>query len=90
MNTKEKLFNIVLDCALNCTESTVSSEEDFNLVEDLNYDSIDFINLIIKIEDAFKFEFTNTELLTDNINKFSVLSQVVMSNLTKINEKERL
>ena len=38
MNTKEKLFNIVLDCALNCTESTVSCEEDFNLVEDLNYD----------------------------------------------------
>ena len=60
------------------------------MVEDLNYDSIDFINLIIKIEDVFKVEFTNTELLTDNINKFSVLSQVVMSNLTKINEKERL
>ena len=43
------------------------------LIEDLEYDSINLIELMVQIEQEFDIEFLSTEMVIDNINCFGSL-----------------
>ncbi len=55
MHTKEEIFNIIKDILVKdfcCEESKVKIEA--NLVEDLDLDSIDAVDLIVKLQGQIK------------------------------------
>lgn len=48
-------------------------KEETLLIEDLEYDSISFIELMVQIEEKFAVEFLSAEMVIDNINCFGSL-----------------
>lgn len=57
--------------------------ESTNLVNDLKFDSIELIDLIITIESEFNIELEDDYLELDKMIDFSVLVSMVESNITK-------
>ena len=71
-NIKAKLIEMIIQNA----RKNISSEdikEKTLLIEDLEYDSINLIELMVQIEQEFDIEFLSTEMLIDNINCFGSL-----------------
>jgi acyl carrier protein len=57
------------------------------LIEDLEFDSINIISLIVDIEECFNVEFDDANLLITNINQFDKLVNYVEKlNKEKTNE----
>lgn len=52
-----------------------------NLADDLGFDSVDIVDLIVHIEDQFRIEFTETEL-----DSFKTVSDIVNIIKRKTNE----
>ena len=79
----EKIMNLVLNDVADEFIDIIngkSSGEDINLFDDLNYDSIKFLQLIINLEESFQIEFNDEVLLIEN---FSTVAQIkhLISNL---------
>ena len=51
------------------------------LIEDLGYDSIDFMELIIQIEGKYDVEFGGTEILLSNLNSINIISDLIQKKL---------
>jgi len=71
-NIKAKLIEMIIQNA----RKNISSEdikEKTLLIEDLEYDSINLIELMVQIEQEFDIEFLSTEMVIDNINCFGSL-----------------
>lgn len=71
-NIKAKLIEMIIQNA----RKNISSEdikEKTLLIEDLEYDSINLIELMVEIEQEFDIEFLSTEMVIDNINCFGSL-----------------
>ena len=51
------------------------------LIEDLGYDSIDFMELIIQIEGKYDVEFGGTEILLSNLNSINIISDFIQKKL---------
>ena len=51
------------------------------LIEDLGYDSIDFMELIIQIEGKYDVEFGGTEILLSNLNSINIISDFIQNKL---------
>ncbi len=52
--------------------------DDTDLINDLGYDSVAIIQLIVNIEIEFGFEFGDTDILADNLVKYSNLRDYVL------------
>lgn len=51
------------------------------LIEDLGYDSIDFMELIIQIEGKYDVEFGGTEILLSNLNSINIIADFIQKKL---------
>lgn len=79
-DTKKKLYAIIEKLMKNVD---VVLSEDMNLIDDLNFDSIQLINLIIEIEEQFGVEFNDSDLLFDHFNRISDLCSLINQLLNK-------
>lgn len=65
----------------NVSISIEEIKEDTKLIEDLEYDSIALIQLLVDIEDEFGINLNNDDLLADNLNTPVELWKIVQGNL---------
>ncbi len=72
-NNIEKLNNIIEAYA----SKEVVFTNDLNLVDDLGFDSIVIMEIVIKIEQEFDFEFDHDLLLFENIASYAFLSELM-------------
>lgn len=86
MEIKEELIKLIIENA-NSIPSYIKSEQVFEskLLDDLNYDSVDIVSLIVAIEEKWGIELTDTNLLASKINDVKMLYELVKS---MIEEKE--
>ncbi len=74
---KDKIISIILqDSDENYVNSLLAVKDvrEIHIFDDLNYDSIKFIQLIVKLEDAFELEFPDEYLQMD---RFSTIDQII-------------
>lgn len=82
MKLEEKLKELVIKNTSNC-EINFSVDSNTRLVEDLKYDSVDLVSLIVDIEDEFSIQFDDVELLTENMQTLGQLVGLVNSIINK-------
>ncbi len=70
-------MQIVLNNATNFySEEGFRINEETKLIEDLNYDSVDLIQLVVEIESRFNIEFDPSDILIEKLNRFSDLTSI--------------
>lgn len=89
MQTKEKIIELVgKNLEKNIIENIMFEDiYNANLFDDLGYDSLAFINLIVDIEGAFKIEIPDELLLMEN---FFTIAQVEKTINSVINIEDNL
>lgn len=70
----ESLMQLVLDKS-NQKEQKIN--KDTQLVEDLNYDSIQLVQLLVAIEEKYNVEFMDEDMDFGNFKTISTLSELV-------------
>lgn len=87
MHTEEKILNLILEgFEQDFIESLYKNinMKDINIFDDLGYDSIKFIQLIVRLEEYFKVEIDDDMLLIEN---FSTINQI-KNSMEKLIERE--
>ena len=81
MQIEEKLLELVY--MYTEKERKSCCNEDLNLLDDLEYDSLSFMQLIISIENQFGIEFSNEYLDISIMLRFSDLLRIVQEMVEK-------
>lgn len=75
-NIRETLKDIIINCAQkNITKDEITDQT--LLIDDLNFDSISIMKLIVDIEAKFKLVFSDQFLLIDNISNVGILTDYI-------------
>ena len=69
---KDKLIILIKE-TINLEGEDIAIDESTNLTNDLNFSSLDFIKLVVKIENEFNIEFDDDFL---DFNKFNVFGNL--------------
>lgn len=72
---EQKLKNLIMECKEGIVEEKIINKT--NLVEDLNFDSIELIHFIVRVEEEFDIEFDDDDLEIDKIVVFEELVRVI-------------
>lgn len=72
-NNMERLNNIIASYS----SKEITFSKDINLIDDLGFDSIVLMEMIIKIEQEFDLEFDDELLIFDYIASYAFLSEFV-------------
>lgn len=78
----EKLLELVIKNAGSISEDLdiiAEVKNDIDLIDDLGYDSLSLITLIIDIESYYDMEFDDKYLLLDVLRKFNTIKKIVKS-----------
>lgn len=87
MENEKKILDLIiedLDPSFVDTVLANTEIEDLNIFDDLGYDSLNFIELVIKLESAFQVNFDESSLFMDN---FGELREIVRAVESLINSK---
>ncbi|MGN0369911.1 MAG: hypothetical protein ACI4EW_05140 [Butyrivibrio sp.] len=78
MNIEDELVELIILNAHDIPEN-ICREEIINLrlIEDLNYDSVDFVNLIVAIEERWMIELNDINLLSSKMNNIQELYELI-------------
>lgn len=74
MSNREILFDLINE---QLEGERVTLDEELRLVEDLQFDSIQIMGLLIVIEDTFGIQFDNSKLLFDNFDRIGDLLDII-------------
>ena len=74
MSNREILFDLINE---QLEGESVTLDEELRLVEDLQFDSIQIMGLLIAIEDTFGIQFDNSKLLFDNFDRIGDLLDII-------------
>lgn len=74
MNTKEKVTEIIIKIK---GDESVIINDSTRMINDLNFDSLMFVELVVAIEESFHFVFDDDYLKSNKIDKVKDLVQYV-------------
>ncbi len=74
----DSLIGIIKENASNMPKDYIITS-DTKLIEDLKYDSVDLMQLIIDIEDEFVVDFMNCDILAEKIDTPRSLMELILS-----------
>lgn len=74
--TKDELQMIVIKNASHVT-GDICIDDNMGLIDDLGYDSLDFVQLIIEIEEKTGMDFLDEDLLADNFTSVGSLWDMI-------------
>ena len=89
---KKQMSNIkerIIKCISNVADVEIKKNiiEGYNLSEDLGFDSISIINLIVELEDEFDIEIDDNDLDFNKIAEFNYLCKIIKKQIN--NEQSR-
>ena len=80
MSNQDKLIAIIRDVKRSISKNTEISERT-QLAEDLGFDSIEMVTMMVAIEEAFGFSFDDEELSFETINSFGTLFDIITTKM---------
>ncbi len=83
-NTMDKniLYGLIKSNASNMSEG-MEITDDIRLIEDLGYDSVDLMQLIVDIEEEFGVDFMNNDILAEKIATPGSLMELILYSRRK-------
>jgi Phosphopantetheine attachment site. len=88
MIVKEHVMNDLFDIIYSL-QAVLSREEldvNINLIDDLGFDSITIIQLVVDIESKFNILFSHEDMIMDKLNNISALYYLIFELLEKCDE----
>ena len=79
-NMVDKLNDLIIQEARGIDKQYIFHDET-DLVDDLGYDSISIIQLIVNIETEFEFDFGDNDIIIDNLITYSKLKEYVCKRI---------
>lgn len=83
--TKDELYSIIRKNATHAEQNIVITD-DTHIVEELNFDSIDFVQMIIDIEELAEIDFLDEDLLVDGFTTVGTIWEMICVRLGIENE----
>ncbi len=83
---KKRLIEIIFELT-NCDELDSSMIDKVDLIDDLNFDSLTFISMIIEIEAKFSIIIPDNLLLIENFRNVGQIVEIIEKNQKKGNNK---
>ena len=80
MSNQDKLIAIIRDVKRSISKNTEISERT-QLAEDLGFDSIEMVTMMVAKEEAFGFSFDDEELSFETINSFGTLLDIITTKM---------
>ncbi len=80
-NIEEKLKNVICSCGNDIDYNRINYESD--LVRDYGFSSIDFIQLVLELENVFKIEIDNEYLLIEKLSSYKSLIQILSEKVVR-------
>ncbi len=80
---KQIVYNNISDFDSISIESAGDIQDAHNLIQDLEYDSIDLVNLIVELEKEFDIEFSDHELLLEKLETVQGICECIQCMLSK-------
>ena len=77
MNTKEVILNIIKDLSPN---QNTEISPGMNLIDDLGFDSINMLQLILELEEKFDISISDDDLDIDNFNSVKSITALIEKN----------
>lgn len=90
INIIEKIKYIILDNADMEEQDKPGCIDGLSLTEDLEYDSLSFMNMIVELETEFGISFDDSELLLDNLDDCDKLVKYVVELVSTASTKEEV
>ncbi len=87
MDDIEKKLRSMINEQIDDSNKNIENLNDFHLIKDAGFDSIEIIKLIVGVEDEFGIEFDDDELDMDLICQFSKLLLTIKKQLQILKEK---
>ena len=87
MDVREELIGLIKKNIVFAEVKEKEITDDTRLIDDLMFDSVAIIRLIVDIENTFEIEFDDTDLLSDRINKVGDLLKLIEEMRDKKNEQ---
>jgi len=76
---EETLKEVIVECGDDISIDQIN--ENVDLVRDLNYNSINLIQLVIGLENAFNIEIDDDNLLLEKLSPYKKLVEILKSKL---------
>lgn len=80
-NFEEQLKNIIISCGKNKNITCVDINYETDLINDLSFDSLDIILLIVEIEGNFCIEIEDEDLVLDKLSSYYNLCKMINQKL---------
>lgn len=78
---EEKLRNIIVSC---CDLIAVNQiNDDTDLIQDFEFDSINIIQLVVKIETEFDIEIDDDDLILEKLSLYKGLVELIEKKISK-------
>lgn len=81
MNIEQQLKRLILEETKN-KDINIEKLNDFHLINDLEFDSLQVINLVISIETKFKIEFDDNDMEIELVCQYRELIRIVKRALS--------
>ena len=78
-NIEEQLQTIIAE--IKKQNNTVNFSDSIDLVDDLYFNSLDLVLLIIKIEEYFNIEITSSDLQKNKFTSYKTINYLIQSKL---------
>lgn len=69
-------------------DNSYEFQDNTDLINDLGYDSVAIIQLVVNIEIEFGFEFGDTDIVADNLVKYGNLKEYILINTSDYLERK--
>lgn len=83
MRTEEKLKELIVNIAMQDVNA-ISINEETNLINDLGYDSVQIIELIVQLEMEFDIEMEDDDLDIENLIVYSRLYKTIERKIKNV------
>lgn len=78
-NIEKKLQTIIRD--INSQNIIINFSDTLDVIEDLNFNSLDMVLLIIKMEECFEIELSANDLQNNSLSSYKSLKQLLECKL---------
>lgn len=76
---EDNLKKVIIECSSNIDDIQITNST--NLIDDLKYDSMNIMQLIVELEEMFNFEFDDEDLNLEKISSYEKIKSIIESKV---------
>lgn len=82
-NSRDEILKKISDIISECTCKDIALSEETDIFVDLNLDSVEVFQVIVRAEEVFGIEFDDVDLLSENYSEIGSFCRLIQKELGK-------